>query len=111
MKSTVFLGSSTEGLEAAKAVRDHLQHETDVTLWNQRLFGPSRGTLDTLLKVMERFDFAVLVFTADDIIESRGTVTAAPRDNVIFELGMCFGRLGPRRTFAACQAAAKAGNQ
>lgn len=106
MKPSVFIGSSAEGLSAAIAIKGHLDGAADVTLWNQNIFAPSQGTLDALLKCIERFDFAVLVFTTDDLVESRGTESPAPRDNIVFELGMCFGRLGPRRTFAACQAEA-----
>jgi len=105
MKPSVLIGSSTEGLPAAKVFQAGLQTEAEVTVWDQgTIFAPSAGTLDSLLRCMERFDFAVFVFTADDLVESRGSATFAPRDNVVFELGMCFGRLGPRRTFAACQA-------
>ncbi len=104
MKPSVFIGSSSEALGAATALAQHLRDECDVTLWNQSLFRPSQGFLDTLLKSVERFDFALFVFAADDIVESRGKRAVAPRDNVVFELGMGFGRLGPRRTFAACQA-------
>lgn len=86
MGPSVFIGSSTEGLPAAKAIGAHLQRDTSVTLWTESIFGPSQGTLDALLKCIERFDFAVLVFTADDLVESRGTSSAAPRDNTVFEL-------------------------
>jgi hypothetical protein len=106
MKASVFVGSSSEGLPAANAIKGHLDRDADVTVWDRDIFVPSQGTLDTLLKCIERFDFAVLVFTADDLLERRGTESAAPRDNVVFELGMCFGRFGPRRTFAVCQAEA-----
>jgi preprotein translocase subunit SecD len=44
-------------------------------------------------------DFAVLIVTGDDIIESRGQTHATPRDNVIFELGLFMGALGRQRTF------------
>ena len=104
MKPTIFVGSSTEGLPAAQAIQRHLEGATEVTVWSDNIFAPSTGLLDTLLKCIERFDFAIFIFTADDIVESRATTIMAPRDNVIFELGMCFGRLGPRRTFAVCQA-------
>lgn len=104
MKPSVFIGSSSEGLPAANAIGKGLQPEAEVTIWDQGIFAPSAGTLDSLLKCMERFDFAVFVFTADDLVESMSRTSFAPRDNVVFELGMCFGRLGLRRTFAACQA-------
>jgi len=46
-----------------------------------------------------RFDFAILLLTPDDIVQSRSTELASPRDNVIFELGLFMGELGRDRTF------------
>jgi hypothetical protein len=48
---------------------------------------------------LSRFDFALLVLTADDLTVSRGTERAVARDNVLFELGLFIGFLGRDRTF------------
>lgn len=48
---------------------------------------------------LARHDFAILVFSPDDITNSRDKSTRSPRDNVIFELGLFMGRLGSQRTF------------
>jgi hypothetical protein len=48
---------------------------------------------------LERFDFAVLVLTADDLIVRRGVEAPAVRDNVLFELGLFVGGIGRDRTF------------
>jgi predicted nucleotide-binding protein len=56
------------------------------------------------------FDFAVMVFTPDDVIESRKKVEKAPRDNVVFELGLFLSRPeGPQRTFVIAPYAWKTG--
>jgi hypothetical protein len=47
-------------------------------------------------------DFAVLTLTPDDQLESRGQTSMAPRDNVLFELGLFMGRLGRERTYFVC---------
>ena len=60
------------------------------------------GTLEALVRMLDRFDFAVLVITPDDVVSIRGDIRQAPRDNVMFELGLFMGRLGPARTFAVC---------
>jgi hypothetical protein len=52
-----------------------------------------------LVDAIPRFNFAVLVLTADDLLISRGTEQQAARDNVIFELGLFMGGLGRDRTF------------
>src|SRR5207245_1960643 len=53
-------------------------------------------------RMLDRFDFAVLVITPDDVVSSRESQKQAPRDNVMFELGLFMGRLGTARTFAVC---------
>jgi predicted nucleotide-binding protein len=51
------------------------------------------------MEATSRFDFAILLLTPDDIVQSRSTELASPRDNVIFELGLFMGKLGRDRTF------------
>ncbi len=95
----VFIGSSTEGSPIAEAFQVALDEQCEVEVWNQGTFGLSQGTLDALVRALNRFDFAILVATADDMREMRGDRSAVPRDNVLFELGLFMGRLGPLRTF------------
>jgi predicted nucleotide-binding protein len=66
------------------------------------VFGLSQGTLESLVDAVERFDFAVIVLTADDVIIMRETRTQTPRDNVMFELGLFMGAIGRGRTFVVC---------
>jgi predicted nucleotide-binding protein len=40
-----------------------------------------------------------LVLTADDVTIRRGRKSHAPRDNVVFELGLFIGSLGRERTY------------
>ena len=96
-RPALFVGSSKEGIEIAEAVQLELQDLADVTIWTQGIFEVGRSYLESLTKTIERADFAVLVLTPDDIIESRGSVALAPRDNVLFELGLFMGRLGRER--------------
>jgi predicted nucleotide-binding protein len=70
-----------------------------VQLWTQGTFGLTQGTLESLVMEAPRFDFALLILTADDLTISRGTAKAAARDNVLFELGFFIGSLGRDRTF------------
>ena len=98
-RPSVFIGSSSEGLKFAKAIQMLLDHASEVTIWSQGIFGLSEGTLESLVSAAEQFDFAVLVLTPDDLVESRGLTGTAPRDNVLFELGLFMGSLGRQRTF------------
>jgi hypothetical protein len=95
----MFVGSSTEGLKIAKALQVLLDHVCEVTIWSQGVFGLSQGTLESLVNALEEYDFSVLVLTADDLVTSRDAEFAAPRDNVLFELGLFMGGLGRSRTF------------
>jgi Predicted nucleotide-binding protein containing TIR-like domain len=98
-KPSVFIGSSTEGLQIAKELQVLLKHSCNTKIWNQGLFGASQITIDTLLKTPDLFDFAILVFTPDDSGVSRDEDIYIPRDNVLLELGLFMGRLGREKTF------------
>ena len=99
VRPCVFVGSSSEGLMAAKTIQLLLDTSCEVTIWSQGVFGLSHGTLESLVGVLDDFDFAVLVLTPDDLVTSRQTEGIAPRDNVLFELGLFMGSLGRTRTF------------
>jgi hypothetical protein len=98
-RPSLFVGSSTEGLQIARHVQILLDEVCEVELWTQGVFGLGQGTLESLLLAVERFDFAVLVLTPDDLAVSRGTSKQTARDNVIFELGLFVGAIGRDRTF------------
>jgi predicted nucleotide-binding protein len=99
-KPIVFIGSSREALSVATPIRDGLLcPELEVRLWTDGVFGPSRFPMEDLERQLEQADFAVLVAAADDRVSSRGKDSDAPRDNVIFELGLFMGALARLRTF------------
>lgn len=99
---SVFVGSSREGLEIARAVQYQLREDALVSVWNEGVFGLGHGNLESLVGMLERFDFAVLVITPDDVVVRREETIQSPRDNVMFELGLFMGRLGRNRTFGIC---------
>jgi hypothetical protein len=99
MKPTLFVGSSKEGLEIARAAKVQLDEDAEVTLWNEGVFGLGKGTLESLERSLDDFDFAILILTPDDLTLSRGNASQSPRDNILLELGMFLGRLGTDRTF------------
>jgi CRP/FNR family cyclic AMP-dependent transcriptional regulator len=70
-----------------------------VSVWTDGVFGASQTVVESLLKAVDRSDFAILVLTADDTVVSRDMERAAPRDNCVFELGLFMGALGRDRTF------------
>jgi hypothetical protein len=98
-RPALFVGSSSEGQRIAEEIQVLLDPVCEVELWTQGMFGLTQGTLESLVMALSRFDFALLVLTADDLTISRGTEKAAARDNVLFELGLFIGSLGRDRTF------------
>jgi predicted nucleotide-binding protein len=99
VKPQVFIGSSTGGLQVAELIQLGLEHSAECTLWTQSTFAASQTTIESIVDASLRYDFAILVLTADDMIAKRGVEAAAPRDNVVFELGLFTGALGRARTF------------
>jgi hypothetical protein len=103
LRPTVFVGSSTAGLNVARAVQQQLQGLRKVALvqiWNELSASQtSHVILDTLVSKLTTFDFGVLVFTPDDPTQMEGKEMFAPRDNVLVELGLCIGLLSRERTF------------
>lgn len=98
---SIFIASASEGLDVAKAFRDALQttHGFQPRVWNESTFKPSMTFIEALEAELDESDFAVLTLTPDDRIISRGRSSMAPRDNVLFELGLFMGRLGRERTY------------
>lgn len=95
----VFIGSSSEGKAVADYLQLTLEDYGDAVVWDQGVFGLSTTSVDSLKSATEEYDFAVLVVTPDDLLQKRSETARAPRDNVLFELGLFMGALGFRRTF------------
>lgn len=98
-KPVVFIGSSSEGEKIAYAIQENLEKDADVYVWTQGVFELGSSYLESLIKELDKADFAILVLTEDDITISRNQQTVSPRDNVLFELGLFMGRLGRDRSF------------
>lgn len=98
MKPRVFIASSVEGLDVAKVLNLNLDHVSTNTMWTDA-FQLSSVTLSALVEQTKINDFAIFVFSPDDDTKMRGTKHSVVRDNVLFELGMFIGALGPERCF------------
>jgi hypothetical protein len=98
IKPRLFIGSSTERLPVARALKERLTDYAEVTVWDQAAeFALGESTLDGLIKVGAVYDFALLVFGQDDRSVIRGSEYLTVRDNVIFELGLLIGQMGRGR--------------
>ncbi|MBV9211171.1 MAG: nucleotide-binding protein, partial [Acidobacteria bacterium] len=98
IKPKVFIGSSTSGLDVAYEIQAQLAKEADLTVWDQEDW-LGRSTLQHLIGILNNYDFAILVFQPDDMIQIKGQELTAIRDNVLFELGLFMGKHGAEKTF------------
>jgi predicted nucleotide-binding protein len=90
---TIFVASSGKNIAIADIVAAgmRLLGYVNTTVWNEGVFGLTEVVFERLLTVATEFDFAVLIWAADDITESKGQIASSPRDNVIFEGGLFMG--------------------
>jgi len=98
-KPSIFIGSSKEGLNVAKAIQQNLDPSAYVTLWTQNVFNLSATIIETLIKSLNKYEFAIFIFTPDDYTNIRGNLYSTVRDNVIFETGLFIGKLGKEKVF------------
>jgi hypothetical protein len=99
-KPRIFIGSSFEGLEIARAIQEQLYHDAEPILWTEDIFSLSESYLESLSKNVSTFDFGIFVLRSDDSLISRGKKSGITRGNVLFEMGLFNGSLGRDRTFA-----------
>lgn len=98
-KSKIFIGSSTEGLDIAYAIQQNLDQDAEVTIWVQGIFQLSTPIITTLINQLSVFDYAIFVFSPDDLLKMRNVEYETIRDNIIFETGLFAGKLGIERVF------------
>jgi CRP/FNR family transcriptional regulator, cyclic AMP receptor protein len=98
-RARVFIASSKEALSRATALGELLKSDSLIIDLRPKVFQKSLTYIESLEAEVKNTDIAVLLLTPDDLSESRGITNAAPRDNLIFELGVFIGALSRKRTF------------
>ncbi len=99
-RPVMFVGCSTESLSIGRAIQSVLEHDPIVVrVWTDDTFKASQFPVESLERELAKVDFAAFVLSPDDTVISRGSEVQAPRDNLVFELGLCMGALGHSRTF------------
>lgn len=94
-RPTIFLASSSEGLDVAKKLERKLRGDMSVTLWRDA-FPAGEYTLKTLQE-LHRFDGAIVLATKDDKVVSRGKSYDSMRDNLLVEYGISVASFGYQR--------------
>ncbi|MFZ7310643.1 TIR domain-containing protein [Comamonas jiangduensis] len=98
-KPSIFIASSVEGLPVADAINANLDHDFYCTLWRNGTFRLGSDGLSDLIEKTSAVDFAVFVFTPDDVVLMREQQHVIARDNVVFELGLFIGAIGKDRCY------------
>jgi predicted nucleotide-binding protein len=94
----VFIICSVEALPIARIISNAFEYDPfAVEIWNEGCFKVANYTIQDLEAAVDNSDFAIAIAHADDVNSSRNGEWPAPRDNVIFELGLFMGRLGRSR--------------
>ena len=70
-KATLFIGSSREGLEIARAISHSLRDEAEVTVWNEGVFA-------TMPNAARRFPPGVMTLSEAVLSRQSAVVLAAP---------------------------------
>lgn len=99
IRTQTFIGSSSEGLEIAMAIKANLIEKTDCQIWTEGLFLPGKTYIETLEKLINSMDYAILVASPDDMLEKRDIKGFSMRDNVLLEMGLFMAKLGRERTY------------
>lgn len=99
----MFIGSSDEDVTIADEFRRALAgNGMVVEIWKSNdVFPPTCESLEKLIRKANSSDFALFILGENDHVTSRKRKYTAPRDNVIFELGLFMGVIGRERTFIA----------
>lgn len=97
-KPRIFIASSAESLDVADAFNVNFDHQAEVTIWKHG-FVLSQTTIESLVQMAETVDFAIFIFTPDDVALIREKEKQVTRDNVVYELGLFTGTLGKDRCF------------
>lgn len=96
----IFICSSAESLTVAEQLQVGLNHHPSIVkVWTDQVFGPTKYTMEDLEREVATADFAIAVVMGEDVVRSRKRQSVAPRDNVVFELGLFMGQIGRQRTF------------
>lgn len=96
----VFIGSSAEAINIANGIFENLERHITPNPWYSDTFGINEYTMDSLEKELNNNDFAIFIFSPDDVAIIRDKTVFITRDNTIFEMGLFYGKLGKERVFA-----------
>jgi hypothetical protein len=101
---SLFIFSSSEERDVAAAIGRLLNNDARIKFWDEGFHPGSGGFTETLLAQVEDMDFALFLLTPKDALHNIVGPGRRIRGNVLFELGLCIGRIGRNRTFVLASA-------
>lgn len=99
IRPKLFIGSSRESIRYARAIHEQLKWDAEVHPWYASAFRANEYTMEALERQLDESDFAVFVFSPDDVARIRGKYYYVTRDNTQFEMGLFWARLRRKRVF------------
>ena len=100
-KAKVFIASSGRTLTLAEMLRDQLETEfCEATLWTEESrHQPGATIIDMLENAAEKYDFAAILLSRDDVVVGEAGDRLKARDNCVFEAGLFVAYLKRERCF------------
>lgn len=93
----IFFGYCSKADSLAKSIKDYLE-ESGLTVFDWATgFRLGRSIMEEVTRAAFTCRCGLFLFTADDLLESRGTATSLPRDNVLLEAGYFMSSRGSSR--------------
>src|SRR5690242_8508798 len=111
-KFKVFIGSSTNGLNTAKAIGSNLVHslndKAEICCWDEDVFIDEQPFLNNLEIIKNSFDFAIIVIDPEDLPGDKDQFHESPMESLLLQVGLFVGSIGIERTFVICALSIKA---
>lgn len=102
----LFIGSSSEQKDVVNAFAQVLADSADCIPWflaDEFSSRASFSSFNALCEASQVYDFGLFILTPDDSLTHRRKKYKCPRDNVVFEMGLFIGNLGPERVLGVLQ--------
>lgn len=99
IKPKLFIGSARESIHYVDAIHELLHYDAEITPWSAGVFSALEYPMESLERQLNESDYAIFVFSPDDVVKTRGSTVFKTRDNTVFEMGLFWGRLKRGRVF------------
>lgn len=97
MKPTIFVSSSSQSRPLVEQLQGELSLDATVVSWADAPFSLVQPPLEQFGQSLSAADFVVFLLDLPSAVRTRGAQQPQPRENILFELGLVIGKLGPDR--------------